>query len=131
MPIYRVERVVKEIGKDFNDGSNIIYVNGSYKGDDEIGKLMHDFNAKTSADMIYKELAEGIHHFKETEEGRDSMCEALQNYAEEYAEKKAEQTIINNVKALMDSMKWTLEQALDALKIQDKDRTYIIQQLQK
>ena len=67
----------------------------------------------------------------EAKERRDIMCEALQNYAEEYAEKKAEQTIINNVKALMDSMKWTLEQALDALKIQDKDRTYIIQQLQK
>ena len=102
-------------------------LNGSYKGDDEIGKLMHDFNAKSSKDMNYKELAEGLHHFKETREGRDSMCEAVQNYAEKYAEKK----LVNSVQALMESMKLTLEQALDTLKIQDEDRTYIIQQLQK
>ena len=68
---------------------------------------------------------------KETEEGRDTMCEAVEKYAEKKAEKKAEQTIINNVKALMDSMKWTLEQSLDALKIEDKDRPNIIQQIQK
>lgn len=127
LPIYRSDRVVLETGKPMNDGSHIIYVNGSYKGDDEIGRLMHDFNAKSSKDMNYKELAEGLHHFKETKEGRDSMCEAV----EKYAEKKAEQTSINHVRALMDSMKMTLEQALNALNIQEEDRSVIIQQLQK
>lgn len=127
LPIYRSDRVVLETGKPMNDGSHIIYVNGSYKGDDEIGKLMHDFNAKSSKDMNYKVLAEGLHHFKETKEGRDSMCEAV----EKYAEKKAGEKLVNSVQALMESMKLTLEQALDTLKIQDEDRTYIIQQLQK
>ncbi len=28
----------------FNDGEHILYVDGEYRGDDEIGDLMHDFN---------------------------------------------------------------------------------------
>lgn len=28
----------------FGDGSHILYVNGKYRGNDEIGKLMHDFS---------------------------------------------------------------------------------------
>jgi len=28
----------------FDDGEHILYVNGQYRGDDEIGNLMHDFN---------------------------------------------------------------------------------------
>ena len=28
----------------FDDGCNIMYVNGDYRGDDPLGKLMHDFS---------------------------------------------------------------------------------------
>ena len=31
LPLYHVERVVKEQNRDFGDGSHIIYVNGAYK----------------------------------------------------------------------------------------------------
>ena len=95
LPIYRIERTVLETGKLFNDGSHIIYVNGKYKGSDEIGKLIEDFHAKSSEHMHFKELLEGLHHFKETEEGRDIVCEKVRNYAEEYAEKYAEQCVLN------------------------------------
>lgn len=33
LPIYHVERTLKETGAAFNDGSHIIYVNGNYKND--------------------------------------------------------------------------------------------------
>lgn len=53
LPLYHVDRVVQEIGKGFGDGSHIIYVNGTYKNDDEpIGKLMHDFRCTSSVDMF-------------------------------------------------------------------------------
>ena len=43
LPLYHVERIVSENGEMFGDDSHIIYVNGSYKNDEElIGKLMHD-----------------------------------------------------------------------------------------
>ena len=38
-PLYYVDRKVS-IGRDFNDGNHIIYVNGSYDGDDDIGRLL-------------------------------------------------------------------------------------------
>lgn len=134
LPVYRIERVIKETGDDFNDGSHIVYVNGNYRGDDAIGKLMEDFRATSSTGMNYKELADGVHHFKETEEGRDIMCESVKKYAEEYAAEYAEEYAANSkvelVKNLMKNMKLTLEQALNATGITGKERAMITKQLQ-
>ena len=69
LPLYHVDRVVRETGEAFNDGSHIIYVNGKYKGDDDIGKLMKDFHCKSADKMQFEALADGVRHFKETEEG--------------------------------------------------------------
>lgn len=71
LPLYHIDRVVKETGISFEDGSHIIYVNGSYQnGNDPIGKLLHDFDCKESEDVIYPILAKQIHYyFKETEGG--------------------------------------------------------------
>ena len=103
--MYHVDRMVLETGKPFEDGSHIIYVNGKYKGDDEIGKLIEDFHAKTSENMHFKLLADGLHHFKETEEGRDIVCESVRKYAEKQSQKSAEEsrinTLVQNVKVLM------------------------------
>ena len=30
----------------FDDGCNIMYINSDYRGDNPLGKLMHDFAAK-------------------------------------------------------------------------------------
>ena len=55
------------------------------------------------------------------------MCEAV----EKYGDRRETQTKINDVKNLMENMKWTVEQALDALSIKGKERTMIIGKLQK
>ena len=122
-----------------NDRSHIIYVNGAYKGNDAIGKLIKDFHAKSSKDMYYKELAAGVHHFKETEKGRDIVCESVKKYAEQYAEaeskKSAEtsriKTLAESVKTLMQNTSVTLDQAFSNLGISDSDRVIISKQLQK
>lgn len=72
------------------DGSHIVYVNGSYKGNDPIGKLMHDFRCKKSKDMHYKELADGVKHFKE-EGGRNMVCDAVEEYAKRKADEVAKE----------------------------------------
>ena len=126
-PIYHIDRVVRETGKLFSDGSHIIYVNGSYKGDDEIARLIEDFYQKNSENMHYKALADGVRHFKENEEGRGTMCEAVEKYAKEYADERD----VTNVQNLMENLQFTLEQALDAINIQGDSRTYITARLQK
>ena len=110
-------------------------MNGSYNGDDAIGKLVSDFHQTDSEKMYYSELADGVEHYKETEKGRGNMSEAVEKYAREYAEECVKEYAIRekitSVKNLMNNMKLTLEQALNALGISDKDREQIINQLQK
>lgn len=90
--LYHVNRTIKETGAYFNDGSHIIYVNGSYKDDnDPVGKLMHDFRCLNSVDMFYPILAKQVKYFKETEGGQEIMCQIFEDLAEKRIteEKKA------------------------------------------
>ena len=52
LPLYHIERTITELNDFFNDGSHMIYVNGAYHGDDDIGRLMSDF-CSTSPDTMY------------------------------------------------------------------------------
>lgn len=131
LPLYHIDRYVRETGKLFEDGSHIIYVNGNYKGDDEIGHLMQDFHQTDPDNMHYKELSQGVRHFKEVEEGRDTMCEAVQEYAKEYASECLKTEKAELVENFMKNMNLTLEQALDAAGIHGEERDAIIQLLQK
>ena len=81
--LYHVNRVIEETGTYFGDGSHIIYVNGSYKDDnDPVGRLMHDFRCLSSADMFYPVLARAVEYFKETEGGREVVCQIFEDLAE-------------------------------------------------
>ena len=109
-----------------------MYVNGNYKGDDTIGRLMHDFGCKEAKDMYYPELAKGVKHFKE-EGGRERMCEAVEKYAKDYAEEYADRKMLDKqeemIKNLMESMKWSAEQAMTAMKVSDADRAMLLEKL--
>ena len=135
LPLYHVERYVGETNEQFRDGSHIIYVNGNYKGNDEIGQLMQDFREKNPECMHYTELAESVKHFKEKEGGREEMSEIVERYINERVEERVKERVEKektiSVQNLMNNMKWTLDQALDALGIKGKERTLITQQLQK
>ena len=83
--LYHVNRVIEETGTYFGDGSHIIYVNGSYKDDnDPVGRLMHDFRCLSSADMFYPVLARAVEYFKETEGGREVVCQIFEDLAEKW-----------------------------------------------
>jgi len=128
IPIYTINRHFEETEELFDDGSHIVYVNGSYKGNDEIGKLLHDFGCKESKDMYYPELAKGVRHFKE-EGGRRIMCEAVEKYGDRRAESARLNNLLENVRNLMESMKWSAEQAMTAMKVSDADKVVLLKQL--
>ena len=79
LPLYSVERCFLDTGERFDDGSHILYVNGAYRGDTAIGKLMHDFSCTDAADMYYGVLAERVKFFKESKEGIEIMCRAMED----------------------------------------------------
>ena len=121
--LYHIDRVIKETGAYFGDGSHIIYVNGSYKDDsDPIGKLMHDFRCLSSVDMFYPALAKQVRYFKETEGGQDIMCQVFEELAEKRADEKVLAEKAKLVKNLMETMRLTAEQAMEAMKISETDK---------
>lgn len=95
LPIYTITRSIKELGTAFLDGSHILYVNGSYRGNDPLGRLMYDFCCKEAKNMNYEELARGVRYFKE-EGGREQMCEAVEEYVKQAAKQAAIQTTIED-----------------------------------
>lgn len=83
LPLYHIERIIKETGEEFGDEEHIIYVNGAYQGEDPVGYLMHDFRTSNPDEMHYPLLAERTRYFKETEEGRSAMCKVMEDMREE------------------------------------------------
>lgn len=79
LPLYRIERCILETDELFDDGSHILYVNGSYRDDTPLGKLMHDFSCTQPSDMNYGILAERARYFKESKEGVAIMCKAMED----------------------------------------------------
>lgn len=84
-PLYSYERR-RDNGEDLGDGSHIIYVNGAYRGNDPLGRLMQDLNNQGTEGFNYKVIEDGIKHFKENEKGRVAMRDLIEEYAEERAE---------------------------------------------
>ena len=94
LPLYHIERVVQETGELFDDAEHILYVNGEYRGEDPIGKLMHDFSCSDPAKMHYASLAARTKYFKESEEGIHTMCRAMEDMRNETAARVARETAI-------------------------------------
>ena len=89
LPIYHIDRVIKEIGESFGDESHIIYVNSQIKDETALGKLMHDFSCTSAKDMFYEVLADRVHYFKEDEKGVAVMCKVMEDMRNEAAKMKA------------------------------------------
>ena len=89
--VYPVDRYVK-IGRKkvlFGDGSHILYVNGKYRGDDEIGKLIHDLSCTDPDDMNYEALADRARYYKKNEKGVAAMCKIMEDMRNEAAREAA------------------------------------------
>lgn len=65
------------------------------------------------------------------------MCEAVEKYAKEYAEEYAKEYAdrkmldkqIEMIKNLMESMKWSAEQAMVAMKVSEADKVILLKKL--
>ncbi|MCX4378858.1 MAG: PD-(D/E)XK nuclease family transposase [Lachnospiraceae bacterium] len=69
-PVYPIERMNLAAGNFFEDGEHILYVNVEYKGESDIGRLMHDFNCTRADDMNFELMAERTQYLKENPKAR-------------------------------------------------------------
>ena len=105
LPLYPIERCFLGTGERFEDGSHILYVNGAYRGDTPIGKLMHDFSCTDATDMYYGTLADRVRFFKESKEGIEIMCRAM----EDMRNQTLKEGMINVAKKMLEDGTITLE----------------------
>ena len=126
-PIYPVERYVT-IGENkvlFGDGSHILYVNGKYRGNDEIGKLMHDFSCTNPDDMNYEALAKKARYFKQDEKGVATMCKIMEDMRNEAAKEAAQKAELKSARETAERLikkgKMTLEEIAECVPLVSLD----------
>lgn len=85
-PLYPIERMNLATGKPFGDGEHILYVNGAYRGDSDLGRLMHDFSCTDAKDMNFDLMAERTRYLKENPKGVSQMCKVLEEMCREERE---------------------------------------------
>lgn len=129
LPLYHVERIIQETGELFGDDEHILYVNGQYRGDDPVGKMMHDFFCRNPEDINNKVLAQNVRYYKEDEKGVETMCRISEElWNEGRAEGKTEGSMdraVQDVKNLMNKLKLSFVVACDALDLSKDERSKI------
>lgn len=83
----------------YDDGCNIMYVNGDYRGDNPLGKLMHDFSTPDADKMYYNELAEKVRYHKQDSEGVKVVSKIVEEYGDERAAVAFQQGAIEAAKS--------------------------------
>ena len=109
LPHYPIERCFLGTGERFEDGSHILYLNGAYRGESAIGKLMHDFSCTNAADMYYTTLADRVRFFKESKEGILIMCKVMEDMRKESLQEGIKEGAINTAKRMLTDGILTLE----------------------
>ncbi|MDE7204745.1 MAG: hypothetical protein K2O91_23235 [Lachnospiraceae bacterium] len=122
-PIYPVERYVT-IGENkvlISDGSHILYVNGKYRGNDEVGMLMHDFSCTNPDDMNYEALAKKARYFNQDEKGVATMCKIMEDMRNEAAQKAELKSARETAERLIKKGKMTLEEIAECVPLLSLD----------
>ena len=78
IPLYHVDRVVRETGKVVDNGFEEIYVNAAVNDGSDVSELMEVFVSETAYNDKFPLTSAGKHRYKETEEGQEIMCEIME-----------------------------------------------------
>ena len=108
--VYVFDRMDRKSGLEFGDGAHVVYANGTWRGNDALGRLMHDFNCRAAADMHFDVLKKRVSQFKDSEEGRRIMCKAVEEFAERRAAESKRETMLAMAKRLLANGKLMLKE---------------------
>ena len=78
--IYHISRIIKELGEDFPDQTNIIYVNTSKSSSNDLGKLIEDLYTADPEKMHSKILAKRVSRLKIAENLEKGDEKAMTTY---------------------------------------------------
>ena len=108
-PVYVIQNINLTLGLPFEDGTHILYVNGEYRDDSDIGKLMHDFNCTSAEDMNFDLMAERTRYLKENPKGVGSMCKAMEDMRNEAPREAEKMKAIRMARLMIEDGKLSYE----------------------
>jgi predicted transposase/invertase (TIGR01784 family) len=124
LPIYHINRQIKELEEAFQDEAHIIYVNSRKQDDTELGRLMHDLHCKKADEMHSPILAKRVYELKETQKGVKLMCHEMEKiYSEgmESGEKRGELKAKKEAILSLAEMGIPVNQIAKAVNLSEKD----------
>ena len=158
-PIYAVTHQIDGLSIPYHNGQHTLFVNGHYRSDSALGRLMQDFFCANPSQMHFRELADRVRKFKESPKEVRHMCETLETYFEKYKNDIAQEArqqareegfkegreegreegrklgskemALLCVKNLMQSNHYSLEKAMEALNLPEEWRQEIRFMLRK
>ena len=109
LPLYTVDRIVRETNEIFDDKSHIIYVNSQITDDTALGKLMSDFKCKNPEQMHYDVLSDAAKLTKEREDER-GMCKIIDDIVQRESKEIKKKERIDTALRMIDEGIFTVEQ---------------------
>lgn len=121
-------------GRALGDGVHVLYANGDYREDNELGRLMADFCEPDPQKLSTPMLRKRVHYLKETDEGVQKMCEifdeirqegirqGIEQGVEQGIERGREEERENSIRSIMNALQLSAQQAMDALGVPEADR---------
>lgn len=92
-----------------------MYINGEYRGDDALGKLMHDFSTPNADEMIYDKLADKVRFYKQDETGVQMASKIVEEYGDERAAEALKQGIQQGIQ--QGAQQKAIEAAINLIKM--------------
>ena len=130
-PYYLIERMNFTTGEPFEDDTHILYVNSDYSGNDDFGKLMHDFKCSNPDDMHFDLLRERSKYYKESKEGVAEMCQIMEDMREETRKANTREVTLKHIQDIMENFKVTAEAAMNVLHIAKEEQIIYMGMLPK
>ena len=110
LELYSFDRIDKDSGLDLGDGTHIVYVNGATRSATELGKLVHDLLCRDAAKMYFDVLRKQVSQFKNSEEGRHTMCKAMERIEARGEARGKRETMLAMAKRLLANGKLVLKE---------------------
>lgn len=81
--IYHIERRIQETGTLVDNGFHEVYVNAEIHDGSRIANLMQYMNHTTGQQAEFPRVSARVKYFKEEQKGVETMCELVEQYAQE------------------------------------------------
>lgn len=131
---YRYDRTERATGLSLNDDVHIIIANCTYKGNDELGRLLRSF-VQSDPNKIEDAMVRGrVQYYKQQPEGVREMTSLMEQWRREDFENGRKQgmqqgleqglqdALVSHLRSLVSKLGMPAEEALEALDVPEADR---------